>query len=417
MANVILRLWFLSLTVGLVAIAALAACSGDDPAQDSGPAAAGTTTAADEAETAESPSEQRRAATTSTEDEQPESSASGSPQAAQEESAEPPAGGAPQVEAQPGSAQSTRSIDRDTTWRDVYETLTDSEQACVREQLGVEAEAMLARRVLGDELDQPWGVELFSCLSPETGRELLLSAVLVGMADEGLEVGDEATACLREVLAGIDPASVMAAAQEDGPEIDEFIGGVWRCLPELLFESIAAELGVEPDSESEACLRQLLDEADASDLVDEGSPEYERFYAELLNCLPVRSQVTGPASAANAGSDAYDGPDDHADSLDGATAIAVGVHASGELGSDYDSDYFVFEAEQGVLYEITVGLVTLGDSVLTLYDAEWRQLASSDDHADTLASRLYWLAEYTGDHYLEVWGYGRGAYTLLVEAR
>ena len=360
----------------------------------------------------------------------------------------------------------------------MYETLTESEQACIREQLGEEVEVVLAQTVLDDGPAETWYVELFSCFEPETGRKLLLGAALVGMADEGLEVGEEATACLREVLAGIDPAAVMAAAQEDGPEVDEFIGGVWRCLPELLFESIAAEIGVdldaaseaelaclrewsreldavalvdamdegdelalmelslgvfrcspslllasfgdigaELDGDAEACLSQLLHESEASDLVDESSPEYERFYAELLICLPDLSQVTGPTSAASAGSDAYDGPDDHADSLDGATAIAVGVQASGELGLEYDSDYFVFEAEQGVLYEINVGLVTLGDSVLTLYDGEWRELAFSDDYADTLASRLFWLAEYTGDHYVEVWGYGLGAYTLLVEAR
>lgn len=467
--NANLRHWLMALTLALVAVATLAGCSGGDPAPDAvGPAA-------NEPETAESRTEQRSAAAATANDEQAEPSAGDDPQAPAEEASEPSAGDAPQAADADGSTEWALTLDRSTSWQDVFETLTAAEQACIRDRFGDEAAALLAREVLRDETTQTWETDLFACLAPETGRDLLLGSVLAGMKEEGMEAGAAETACLREVLAGVDPATVVAATEDDGPGGNAFLGDIWRCLPELLFESVAAEIGVdidavseperacmrewvreldavalldamdagddaplveltfglfrcspalllagfggggpELDPEAEACLRQLLDEAEASDLFDEDSPEYVRFYAGLLVCLPALSQFTDATGAASAGSD---GPDDHADFFDGATVIAVGVQASGELGSDLDSDYFVFAAEQGVLYEIDIGLVTLGDSVLTLYDAEWLQLAFSDDYADTFASRIYWLADYSGDHYIEVWGYDLGAYTLIVEAR
>ena len=469
MVNAIPRHWLIALTLALVAVATLAGCSGGDPAPDAG------RPAADEPETAASRTEQRSAAAATADEEQAESSDGDGSQAPAGEASEPSAGGTPQAADADESTEWALTLDRSTSWQDVFETLTASEQACIRDQFGDEAAALLARAVLRDEATQTWETDLFACLAPETGRDLLLGSVLAGMEDEGMEAGAAETACLREVLAGVDPATVVAATEDDGSGVNPLLGGIWRCLPELLFESIAAEIGVdigavsepelacirewareldaialldamdagddaplveltfglfrcspslllasfgdagpELDPEAEACLRRLLDEAEASDLVDEDSPEYVRFFAGLLVCLPALSQFTDATSAASAGSD---GPDDHADFFDGATVIAVGVQASGELGSDHDSDYFVFEAEQGVLYEIDVGLVTLGDSVLTLYDAEWRQLAFSDDYADTFASRIFWLADYSGDHYIEVWGYDLGAYTLLVEAR
>jgi hypothetical protein len=82
-------------------------------------------------------------------------------------------------------------------------------------------------------------VELFSCFSPETSRELLLGAALVGMADEGLEVGDEASeaelACLREWSRELDAVALLEAMDEgDEATLAELAIGVFRCSPSLL---------------------------------------------------------------------------------------------------------------------------------------------------------------------------------------
>lgn len=470
--------WALALLLGLVAVAALTACSSDDPNPSSGDQPQPITAAAEERESAEHRTRQRGAAGSATDDEQTDSTAGGALQPADEEPPQASTADRQQDAEAAGSTLSDLRIDGGATWRDVYELLTAAEQACIRDRFGGETQSVLMRKILDDDEVQPWLVELFLCFSPETGRELLLLTALVGMSDEGLELGDEATGCLREVLADVDPHAIIAAAQVDGPELFEFLGEVWRCLPELMVDSIAGELGLDVDAvsdpelaclrewsrgldavalleamdagdeatlvelsfgvfrcspalllnsfgdlgteldvEAEACLGRLLEESEASDLVDEGSPEYERFYAELRGCLPALAEDAGAMSAASAGSDAQGRLDDHGDFIDEATTIAVGVEVSGEVGFEGDFDYFVFEAEQGVLYEISIGLVTLGDSALALYDAEWSELAFNDDHAETLASRLFWPAEYSGLHYIEIWGYDLGTYTVLVEAR
>ena len=107
--------------------------------------------------------------------------------------------------------------------------------------------------------------------------------------------------------------------------------------------------------------------------------------------------------------------DDHANySVEGATPATVGEPMHGTLNYDGDIDVFVFEAEEGVLYQIDVGLGTLADSVLVLYDSEEWELAYNDDHEDSLASRIVWEAPSSGAYYAVVGGHGVGSYTLTV---
>ena len=108
--------------------------------------------------------------------------------------------------------------------------------------------------------------------------------------------------------------------------------------------------------------------------------------------------------------------DDHADLQSGATAAAVGEATEGALDHDYDVDYFVFEAQQGQIYDIHVTLGTLEDSVLDLWDADGFHLANNDDYGDSLASRLIWRASASGDYYVSVGGYGTrtGSYALAI---
>ena len=106
--------------------------------------------------------------------------------------------------------------------------------------------------------------------------------------------------------------------------------------------------------------------------------------------------------------------DDHANGVDGATAVGVGETAAGNLDYQDDEDFFVFEAEEGVLYQIDVELGTLGDSWLELFDRDEWQLAGNDDHGDTTASRIVWAAPGSGEYYAAVGGFGTGTYTLTV---
>ena len=114
-----------------------------------------------------------------------------------------------------------------------------------------------------------------------------------------------------------------------------------------------------------------------------------------------------------------DGPDDHGDDIDNATAIRMGTDVRGAMDYDGDIDFFRFEAERGQSgqiqsYQIEVALGTLDDSIVGLYDADGSLLDSNDDYGDTYASSLYWEALGSGERYVAVWGYGVGTYTLTV---
>ena len=116
---------------------------------------------------------------------------------------------------------------------------------------------------------------------------------------------------------------------------------------------------------------------------------------------------------------ATDVVDDHSNVLQGATPVTVGETATGEIEDAGDLDYFVFEAQQGQLYQIDVTLGTLPDSIATLYDPGGSVLEQSDDHAYTTASRIYWEAPVSGSYLVEVtgWSASAGTYTLKIATR
>ena len=106
--------------------------------------------------------------------------------------------------------------------------------------------------------------------------------------------------------------------------------------------------------------------------------------------------------------------DDHGDDIYDATVAPVGVDVEGVINYEYDSDYFRFTAEEGRLYQIDVSLGTLENSIVYLHDGYGSFRAVNDDHEDSLASRIFWVAPASVDYYIEVLGYGAGSYTLTI---
>ena len=125
--------------------------------------------------------------------------------------------------------------------------------------------------------------------------------------------------------------------------------------------------------------------------------------------VATAAPVAVPTAAPEPASD-----DDHADSIEGATAVMVAEVVQGTLDDDNDADVFVFQAEVGVTYQIDVELGTLGDSTLALFDSDEWELAYNDDHGDSFASRIVWPALSSGEYYVVVAGFGTGSYTLTV---
>ena len=318
------------------------------------------------------------------------------------------------------------AIDEDTTLREVFNLFAGSEQACVRDVLGDELESMLDMPVLSeDDIDQSIA-EIFSCLDPQTAREFFLSAtiaaLIAGTEEEGLstEIGTDERACIRDRLADIDVASLIDILVYESA--DPVILNLLGCIPDLFIESILAEEGVALDEltdEQWSCLRGLVADTDWTALglgAESEGAELLAFSFGLFACVP--EFLSEDSASDSSSSPREDVADDHADSRDQATPVTVGEAAAGEIGHETDVDYFVFEAEQGRLYQIDVTLGTLPDSVATLYDPDGFVLEHNDDHADTTASRLYWEAQASGNLYVAVegWSDSTGTYTLAVTA-
>ena len=110
--------------------------------------------------------------------------------------------------------------------------------------------------------------------------------------------------------------------------------------------------------------------------------------------------------------------DDHGNDIDDATVAAVGVDVEGVIDYPGDYDYFRFTAEEGQIYQIDVDLGSLPDSLLALLGPDGWELAYNDDHGDSWASRVVWLARESGVYYLVVESSGFdadvGTYTLTV---
>ena len=281
-------------------------------------------------------------------------------------------------------------------------TLSEADNACLRAAFGNLDPAALIAVYEGDgnAAGAVFG-EIMSCVP---GRIL----VHVFGAELGRELGEAEASCLRGAFARldwdglrvVDPDAVIAA---------ELV----RCVPDLLLLVMLeqAGAGLEDVSEDEfACMRAWAAEVDAWEQLAAvaaggGVVEPGTGFFACAPHLPV--PAAGEAPPAERGGGDYDAP----------VAIAVGASVEGVLALAESGHVFVFEAEQGALYQIDVAPGTLTDPVAALYDADWAELEFSDDHGDSLAPRIYWEATYSGTHYIVVRGYDSGSYALSVLAR
>ena len=92
--------------------------------------------------------------------------------------------------------------------------------------------------------------------------------------------------------------------------------------------------------------------------------------------------------------------------------------AAGNIEDVRDSDWFGFEAEEGVTYTLEVALGALADSLMGMYDLVAEDFpALNDDFGDSLASRIVWTAPRTGTFFVDVENpdlVSLGTYTLTI---
>ena len=179
-------------------------------------------------------------------------------------------------------------IDSGAKWREVFDSLSDSEQACIRDALNGDLEFVLGQSVLadGDEI-----VSFVSCLEPAKAQSIFISLQITLLEEElDRSLSEEESTCLQEVVAGIDVAAYTALT-EDSKQHAEAAGGLLSCVPDLFIAAMIAEFGYGPEDLSEeesTCLQELVAGIDvaAYTALTEDSKQQAEVAGGLLSCVP-----------------------------------------------------------------------------------------------------------------------------------
>ena len=125
-----------------------------------------------------------------------------------------------QPEPATGVAELEFEIDSDTVWRDLFDTLSDSERSCLRDELGDERlQDVLDLPLISEGDAEAWMATAYGCLMPERARAVLVSALMAEIAeDEGVEFSEREQFCLREAVSNIDPAAAITAMTADADD-------------------------------------------------------------------------------------------------------------------------------------------------------------------------------------------------------
>ncbi len=131
------------------------------------------------------------------------------------------------------------NVGPDTSWQDLFDTFTIEERSCIAAELGEErlAQAM-DTPVFGSGPGQGWEPIVFGCLEQETAAALFF-IMLAAQMGPGVELGEQDNACIRDLLADTDIASLVGAS---GPEATPaqaeamfaFFTGMAVCAPALM---------------------------------------------------------------------------------------------------------------------------------------------------------------------------------------
>ena len=305
------------------------------------------------------------------------------------------------------------TIDGDTRWLELYDTLGQHEQDCIRDSLGAGLLSMVKGEpvsISAFEWTQEWQVLVFNCLDPETGRAILLFDMVAGFFEDGLPSVSEMD-CLTGVAADTDAAAVIAGLLPDSGDLipmGEFWAGFVKCIPERF---IAENLGFVDgmkflDDQATECLHEAIAALDgkaiASALRDETAPDSESdgLFGDFENCLiHLWSDSNGEAEV--------NIDDDHSNEIEGATSVNVGESAPGSVDYETDRDFFVIETKEGVTYQFEVLSGTLKEPGVSLFNAEFQLLADSGEYVGS-APQLVWQAPVSGPFYVAVWGWDLG---------
>lgn len=254
----------------------------------------------------------------------------------------------------------------------------------------------------------------------QTAPALAPSSALDAAQDEtGAELvvlkhdpGPRAGSLLLTFSRPVDPASLEVGRTVHAyQDADPNPGGVFLPLGgQVELDATGRVLSFVPDSappeghEVRLVLTSAVRDAGGAGLaLQRGASGALSFARDLPDAVcEVRAIPRGPGAATAAAG----AGDDHADGPGGATPLLAGVTARGLIGVAGDKDWFLLELRAGD--ELTARTITTGDTTLALYAPDGTTLLASndDDPQGGRSSRVTWRATSSGEHLLEVGGYG-----------
>ena len=131
------------------------------------------------------------------------------------------------------------NVGPDTRWGEVFDAFTETERTCIRAELGEERLAeMLDSPVFHEGDAQQSEVAVFGCLGQESATALFSTLLFTQMGLE-IELTEEGSACIKELLADIDIPTLVATSGPDAtPQQAEaamgFFFGLTTCVPGMM---------------------------------------------------------------------------------------------------------------------------------------------------------------------------------------
>ena len=178
----------------------------------------------------------------------------------------------------PGPEVDYYDFDPKATFGDLFDTLSESEQACISEQYSDEELAELRELPLTGGQDEEGGSQLTiataECLEPEKASGLFYSFFVLGIEEEAGELSAGERACLRELVENSDVILILKA----GSNTDE-------ASPEASLAALAFALGLV------ACVPELAESGANSAAEPETVPEPELLWAVLNESRSLANRV------------------------------------------------------------------------------------------------------------------------------
>ena len=251
--------------LALLIISLLAAC-----ADEASPASTHTPTPQAEAVSTAAPTPEPTVVSTATPTQvtPPEPTATPTPTAA------PTATRAPEPTSTPAPAGTVTAADveavfasDDGTWRELFDILGAAEQACIREGVGEDLDETLDARLNDATGGQ---AAILRCLPSDLADSVFVVALISELNLDEFGIDRQVTAEERHCLEGLvergDAAALMetlATADASSAEAAAFVGGVYRCIPDMLIVLLIWNTGVpvameDLDDAALECMREAV---------------------------------------------------------------------------------------------------------------------------------------------------------------